>query len=132
MAFNETLTCLQFIYSATMACILCLTDFWYLRHWGELLTLKCYVLYKTALNKHSCVYLDSALMDLCLMIGSNVASVDLSPGFPCNIFVPGGFISSAATRHSGYQLAHDREDQQFYTTLFRQERTFSYTSCNPC
>lgn len=72
-------------------------------------------------------------MDLCLMLGlcyladvSGRASVDFSPGFPRNTLGPGGFIlqTAATTRRSGYQLAHDRANQQFYTTLFRSERTF--------
>lgn len=70
-------------------------------------------------------------MDLCLMLGlgyladvSGQASVDFSPRFPCNTFGAGGFILQTAvtTRISGYQLAHGRANQQFYTTLFRLER----------
>lgn len=54
---------------------------------------------------------------------SGQAGVDFSSRFPCNTFGPGGFILQTAvtTRRRGYQLAHERANQQFYTTLFRLE-----------
>lgn len=76
------------------------------------------------------VYLDSALMDMCLMILSYLAdlfwwcSVNSSSRFPCNPFDSGGFILQTAVTigHSGYQLAHGGANQQFYASLFRSER----------
>lgn len=95
----------------------------------EFLTLECYVQHRTELT--SSVYLNSALMDLCLMLELGYladafgwASVDFFPRFPCKTFGPGGLIvqTAATTRYSGHQLAHERAYQHFFCTLFNLER----------
>lgn len=126
-ASDETLTSVYslFIYllwpiispSLTLTCLVPSTM-------GEFhtLTASCLVQHSTQWTR--CVYLDSALMDLCLMSRlCYLADVSrLSPRFPCNTFGPGGFIlqTAAATRDSGYQLA----DQHFSPHYSQQRENF--------
>lgn len=121
-----------------MAYILCLSDFKLSGrfHAGGIshFTGLCPAQHSTQYT--SSVYLDSALMDLCLMLGlcylANVsarASVDFSPRFPRNTFGPGGFILQTAATTSRYaSLLQDtvttswHMTEQSSSTLLRLKR----------